>query len=67
MNLPLPSLEQEKIFEVSIKGCCVAINDGKMLEPLSSDAGNAQLRACLEGSTQRGTQAPGGGQRGIGK
>ena len=38
-----------------------------MLEPLSGDTGNAQLRACLEGSTQRGTQAPGGGKRGIGK
>ena len=38
-----------------------------MLEPLSSDARNARLRARLEGSTRRGTQAPGGGQRGIGK
>ena len=38
-----------------------------LLEPLSSDAGNAWLRACLEGSTWRGTQAPGGGQRGVGK
>ena len=32
-----------------------------MLEPLSGDAGNAQLRARLEGSTWRGTQAPEGG------
>ena len=38
-----------------------------MLEPLSSDAGNARLRARLEGSTRRGTLAPGGRQGGVGK
>ena len=38
-----------------------------VLEPLSSDAGDARLRAHLEGGTWRGTQAPGGGKGGVGK
>ena len=38
-----------------------------LLEPLSSDTGNARLRAHLEGSTRRGTLAPGGRQGGVGK
>ena len=38
-----------------------------LLEPLSSNAGNAWLRARLEGSTRKGTLAPGGRQGGIGR
>ena len=55
--LPIPLIMNLAL--TTILNLCSVQNNPPLLEPLSSDAGCARLRARLEGSTWKGTLAPG--------